>query len=186
MAVATVAGLLLMHVVHLASTVNPGPTHMRYSASTHPDMMSSISVALQATTRNTKLLTSIFLRPASGPGTKTIFYETAALALAAATAGSAFMEGVQSATGNHEGHCSGLEARFVGEVCHASEGLSRQQANDIARQLIARYAGIFDDPPIGRPFPEVYDLRTLKPTAEWEGMYEEAKQELTGMGLRLA
>jgi len=186
MAVSIVADLLLMHVVHLASTVNPGPSHLRYSASTHPDMMSSISVALQATNRNTKLLTSAFLRPASGPGTKTILYETAALALAAATAGCAFMEGVQSATGTHEAHCSGLEARFVGEVCHAAEGMSRQQANDIARQLIARYADIFDDPPIGRPFPEVYDLRTLKPTTEWQGMYEEVEQELVSMGLRLA
>ncbi len=183
MAVAIVAGMIMMELAHLASTVNVGPTHMRYNCSTHPDMMAGIAVALQAVTRNAKLLTSVFMRPASGPGTKTILYETAALALAAASSGSAFIEGVQSATGIHEGHCSGLEARFVGEVCRASCGMPRGQANGIAQALVARYAAIFDAPPIGRPFPEVYNLKTLKPSPEWEGMYEDVKGELRELGL---
>ncbi len=186
MAVVIVAGMILLQACYMACTVNPGPSHPFLSSDTHPDMIASQAVALQALSRNTPLLVSAFARPVGGPGTKSILYECAALTLAAVPSGVAFMEGVQSATGRFVGHCSGLEARFTAQVAHAAERLTRKEANAIVKALAAKYVDGMESLPKGQPFQEVYDLRTVQPTPEWWQLYEEVCQELRDkFGLRL-
>ena len=36
---------------------------------------------------------------------------------------------------------------------------------------------------IGRPFEEVYDIENVKPTTEWQGIYDEDREELIGLGM---
>ena len=82
-------------------------------------------------------------------------------------------------------HVSGLDARICGEVAHAVKGMSREQANDLVKRLYEIYqpeqAGI----PIGKPFEQVYDVDKVEPTAEWQGTYDEVRNELIKMGLPL-
>ncbi|MCX6026843.1 MAG: monomethylamine:corrinoid methyltransferase [Chloroflexi bacterium] len=185
MAVTIVASLIMMQAVYFGCTVNNGPTHAMLSCDTHPAMIPGIAVALQGMNRNTRLLTTAFARTAGGPGTTSVLYETAALAIAAVSSGIALMEGVQSAVGTHQEHCSGLEARFTAQVTHAAEKLTRKQADPIVGQLAAKYADGLKSQPIGKPFEEVYDVATLKPLPGWQGTYERVCDELAEMGLEI-
>lgn len=185
MAVVIVAGMLLLQACYHAVTVNPGCSHPFLSCDTHPLMIPSIAVALQGLNRNTHLLTTSFVRPVGGPGTKDILYETAALTLASVPSGIALMEGVQSATGRFVAHCSGLEARFMAQVAHAAEQLTRRDADPLVRALVARYEGGMKAMPTGKPFDQVYDLRTVQPLPEWQQLYEEVCQEVSDLGLAL-
>jgi methylamine--corrinoid protein Co-methyltransferase len=63
--------------------------------------------------------------------------------------------------------------------------MSRDQANEIVKKLLAIYQDDLATKPIGKPFQEVYDLKTLQPTPEWLGIYHEVKDELVKMGLPL-
>jgi methylamine--corrinoid protein Co-methyltransferase len=76
-----------------------------------------------------------------------------------------------------------LDARLCGEVAHAVRGMSRQQANELVRRLLAIYEPDLKNNPIGKPFEEVYDVENVKPTAEWLGMYEEVCEDLIKMGV---
>jgi methylamine--corrinoid protein Co-methyltransferase len=178
MAIAIVAGMILMKASYGGITSNPGPSHAHLSCDTYPDMVVSQAVAFQALNRNTNLLTSAFVRPVAGPGTKDILYETAALTLAAVPSGIALMEGVQSAMGRFTAHVSGLEARFMAEVARAASQLTRREADPIVRKLFNKYAAGQKEMRVGKPFQEVYDLDSVTPNPAWLQLYEEVCQEM--------
>jgi methylamine---corrinoid protein Co-methyltransferase len=188
MAVAIVAGVMLMKATLNGTTFNPGPSHAHLSCNTFPKMIPSLSLGFQAISRNTKLLTSSFPRPVGGPCTKELLYESATMAVATVPAGISIMEGIQSAAGRITNHVTGLEARFLAQVAQASVGLTRKEANRLANILVPLYA---DKQKLGaalkgKSFTEAYDLKTIQPTAEWQGIYEEVcreVEELLGLSL---
>lgn len=94
--------------------------------------------------------------------------------------------GPRSAAGTVSGHCSGLEARFAGEVGHAAAGMSRAQANELMSRIVAEYSNLLETDLSGKRFDEVYDLDTLRPTSDWLALYDQSKKELIEMGLELA
>ncbi len=188
LAVAIVAGVLLMKAALNGNTFNPGPSHAHLSCSTFPAMIPALSLGFQAISRNTKLLTSSFPRPIGGPCTKELLYESAAVGIATVPSGISILEGIQSAAGRIEGHVTGLEARFLAQVGRATVGMTRAEADPLVRKLTPLYAeqqktGIALK---GKHFTEAYDLETIQPTAEWQGIYEEVCQEMEDMlGLKL-
>ena len=117
--------------------------------------------------------------------TRTLLYETAALAVSATVSGTCALLGPRSAAGAYPGHISPLESRFMAETAHAAEGMSRTDADRIVRALFEKYRTDLDKRPVGRTFEEVYDLRTLQPNADWESMAQDVKTELAAMGLSL-
>ncbi len=185
MAIAIVGGCILLQMIYMTNTHSVSPAHPFFDNDTTPEIIQAISVAQQALARNSRLLTDVVITPVGGPGTKTLLYEAAAMAIMAAASGTCGLIGPRSAAGIHAGHVSGLEARWTAEVAHAAAGISRRDANALVRQLVARYQPDLDQRPIGQPFQEVYDLATLKPSPEWQRMYEETKEELRQMGLTI-
>lgn len=185
MAMAIVAGCILLQMIYMTNTHSVSPAHPFYDNDTTPEILQAISVAQQALARNSRLLTDVVITPVGGPGTKTLLYETAAMAIMAAASGACGLIGPRSAAGVHPGHVSGLEARWMAEVAHAAAGISRREADGLVRQLVARYRPELEQRPSGQPFPEVYDLVTLKPLPAWQATYEEVKQELRQMGLAM-
>lgn len=183
MAVAIVAGCILLQMVYMTNTHSVSPAHPFYGNDTTPEIIQAISLAQQALARNCRLLTDVVITPVGGPGTKTLLYEAAAMAIMATASGSCGLIGPRSAAGIHAGHVSGLEARWTAEVAHAAAGISRREADALVRQLVERYKPALTQRPIGQPFPDVYDLITLKPRPEWQAMYEEVKAEVRQMGL---
>ena len=180
LAVAIVAGVLLMKAVFNGSTQNPGPSHAHLSCNTFPAMIPSLSLGFQALSRNTHLLTTSFPRPVAGPCTKELLYEVAAMAVATVPAGISILEGIQSAAGRIEGHVTGLEAKFLAQVGRACQGLTRKDADPMVKKLVPLYAekqklGVAI---AGKHFTEAYDVETIRPTREWQAIYDEVCSEM--------
>jgi methylamine--corrinoid protein Co-methyltransferase len=75
----------------------------------------------------------------------------------------------------------------MGEVGQAvaRQNLNLEEANTLIKKLINKYEHVFDLPE-GNPggcFNQAYDPETIKPTHEWQSMYEAVKDEVRAMGL---
>ncbi len=184
-AIGCVAGPLLLRSTFLGDTVNAGPSHAHLSCDTHPDMLAAQALSFQALSRNTHLLHSVHIRPASGPGVKEMLYEVATMAIMGVTSGVDYIKCVQAATGRNMGHTSPLEARFCAQVAHAVEGMTRAEGNDLVQILVAKYRDSLPSADIGKHFRDTYNLDTLEPTPEWQSIYQDAISELKELGLSL-
>jgi methylamine--corrinoid protein Co-methyltransferase len=184
-AIAITAALILLNQVNMSHTLATRPDHPFLSCNTTPELLWATSLGLQALARNTNLITAALVGPAGGPGTKTMLYENAAFTIATTVAGQSAIEASHSAGGAIPRHVSGLDAKICGEVAHAVKGMSREQADDLVKQLFAIYEQDMLTKPIGKPFEEVYDIEKVQPTPEWQGTYDEVREELIKMGLHL-
>ena len=94
------------------------------------------------------------------------------------------LEGVGSCDGLKP-HCSGLEARLMGEVGKAAarQGLTRETAKPILGELLKKYEHVFPVGNEGLHFDEVYGADG-EPCDFWLKMYEEVWQDLEALGLK--
>jgi methylamine--corrinoid protein Co-methyltransferase len=185
LAVITTAEMIALSVVFMADCNGSSPTHPFNFNDTGPDVMRASSLAFQALARNSHLMTNLTTTPVGGPGTKTLLYECVAFSVMSTVSGISRMLGPRSATGSGAGHCSGLEARFNGEILKGAAKLDRGKAEEIVQRALAKYEDDLDKRPYGKPFPEVYDVKTVKPKKEWLDMYDEVKEEALTWGLPL-
>ena len=185
-AVAIAGGLILLNQNHLGDTLNTRPNHPFFNCDTTPELIWAISLGIQALSRNTNLVLDTLVGPAGGPGTKTMLYENAAFVIATTVSGQSLMTSCHSAAGGATPrHASGLDSKICGEVTHAVRGMSREHANELVMKIVPLYVEELDKKPIGKPFEEVYDMDNIEPTPEWQGMYDEVRNELIKMGLPL-
>jgi methylamine--corrinoid protein Co-methyltransferase len=183
-AAAIVGGLILLNQIDMGHVFSTRPNHPFYNCNTTPELLWAMSIAVQALTRNTNLLIATLAGPAGGPGTKTLLYENAAHAIATTVSGQAVIETSHSAAGGRtRNHASGLDAKMSGEVSHAVRGVSLEQANELVQRLLKLYEMDLSTNPIGKAFDEVYDIENIEPTPEWQGIYDEVKEELIQMGI---
>jgi methylamine---corrinoid protein Co-methyltransferase len=183
-AVAVVGGLILINQIHMGNTICTRPNHPFTNSDTTPELIWATSLGVQALARNTNFVLATLAGPAGGPGTKTMLYENAAFVTACTTAGNSISESCHSSSGgSNPRHASGIDSRLSGEVARAVRGMSRAEANEIVKQLLPLYVDQLDKQPFGQPFEEVYNLDTIEPTPEWQGMYEEVREELIEMGI---
>ncbi len=184
-ALALTAAPIILNQVNMAHTYGTRPDHPFLNCDTTPEILWALGAAFQALSRNTNLLLSSLAGPAGGPGTKTMLYELAAFTIATSVSGQSMIEASMSAGGRIPRHISGLDARICGEVAHAVSGMTHEEANEIVMRLLNIYSADLKTNPIGRPFEEVYDIELVKPTPEWQGMYDEICEELVQMGVQL-
>ena len=183
-AVAIVGGLILLNQVHPGHTYNTRPNHPFFNCDTTPELIWAISLGVQALTRNTNLLVDTLVGPAGGPGTKTMLYENAAFVASTTVSGQSLMTSCHSASGGSiPRHASGLDSKICAEVTHAVSGMTRAEVNEIVKQIIPLYVDDLNKKPLGKPFEEVDDLDNVEPIPEWQGMYDEGRDELIGLGL---
>ena len=184
-AIAIVSGMILLQMLYMTNTHSVSPAHPFYDNDTTPEIIQAISIAHQGLARNCRLMTDLVITPVSGPGQETLLYEVAAMAIMAAASGTCGLIGPRSNAGVNPAHVSGLESRFMAEVAHAAAGISRKEANQLVSRMVEKYAPVIDKRPIGKPFQEVYDVKTLKPQDDWLAVYENVKEELLDLGLLL-
>jgi|TARA_B100001964_G_scaffold240270_1_gene309639 methylamine--corrinoid protein Co-methyltransferase len=184
-AVAVAAGMILLNQITVGHTFCTRPTHPFFGCDTTPEILWATSLGVQALTRNSDLMIATLAGPAGGPGTKTILYENAAFALMSVASGVSELLASHSAGGAVPRHGSGLDARICAEVTRTMPGLTRKDANELLSRIVPLYQADLDKEPIGKPFEEVYDVETVEPTAEWQGVYDEVRGELIAMGMPL-
>jgi methylamine--corrinoid protein Co-methyltransferase len=160
------------------------PLHLMQGCNTTRDLLWLISVTAQALSRNTHLLIGVSPFTAAGPCTEMVVYEIVAGVLAATVSG-LHLNLVAVARNKLPERSSGMEARIGAEAGHlaARQGITRKQANDIVKQILAGYEIMIADAPIGKRFDECYNLETIKPTQEYLDLYEQCKEKLNGFGL---
>lgn len=183
-AVTSVAETLLGVVCYYASYHYLSITHIKWTNNSDPWGMYVLAMTGQAMARNTHIVWTNDPFNVNGAGTLENLYETAGHAIIGAVCG--FHEhGVGSTGGNMVDHHTGLEAGFQGEVGIAAtrSGITRERANEIALSLLPLYKDTFKNPKLGKPFNELYDLKTITPKPEWRDCYCRAKETLTKLGL---
>jgi methylamine--corrinoid protein Co-methyltransferase len=182
-AIALAAGPILLNQLYMGSTYGARPEHPFLNCNSTPELLWAMSVAFQGVTKNTNLLLHALAGPAGGPGTRTMLLENAAITICSTVSGVSMIAASMSASGVKPRHASGLDAKICGEVAHATEGMSRKEANLIVSKLLHEYEDDIKNKPFGKPFEEVYDLEKIEPTPEWLGLYNSVKDELTALGV---
>lgn len=183
MAIGLTAGPIVLNQNYMGTTMSVSSAHPFLHCGTTSGQIWAQSLAFQALAKNTDLLIASMNKPASGPGTKSILYENAALTIANVVSGLSVVESSMSASGVNVQHASGLDSKICGEVAHAAAGMDRELGNEIVKNLAELYEPVLKEKPIGKPFDEVYDVERIRPIPEWQGMYDEVKNELVNMGL---
>ena len=180
-AIITIASHFLGVLCYSVSYHFMGHMSLQWSHNTGPMGLWVQAVAGQALARNSPVVTINDLYPRSGLGTSELFWEVAAGAMVGTVCG-LHQHGVGATGGTRTDHTSGLEARFQAEVAHAALGKTREEINSLVKVCLDKYRGSLAKPNLGKPFPELYDLESLEPTSEWQGLYENVKEELNTLG----
>jgi methylamine---corrinoid protein Co-methyltransferase len=169
-----------------AGIFHPCHMNLKLGTTSHPMTMWVQNVVGQAATRNSGIVVFANVFTSARCNTKMILYEIAANTIGIVASGCHVGPGVGGAVGSeYLDSCSGLEARFMGEVAHATSRLSRQQANEIVKQILPKYVDDLQSPPQGSRFQDCYDYWTLKPSDEWLGKYHQVREELIEFGIRM-
>jgi methylamine--corrinoid protein Co-methyltransferase len=184
-AILNIASFALSNLVCLADFHSCHPIHIRHVATTTRSVLWVESVVCQAFAQHAPCIVFGDIYPKSGALTKELLYEVAANAIVITVSGG-HLKGPASADGLLP-NCTGLEARWMGEVGQAiaQQGLDLAEANTLVTKLIEKYERVFDhsEGNPGKPFDQAYDPETIQPMPEWSAMYEEVKQDLNSMGL---
>lgn len=183
-AVVTIACHILGIVLYSASYHMMSHTHMRWVNNTDRMGLWMQAMVGQALTRNTPIPALNDIYTVSGAGAPELLWELAAGAVAGTVSGMN-MQGAGSTGGFFMDRTTGLEARFLAEVSHATLGLTRKEGNEIVLELLSHYEQTFDNPNRGKDFPELYDVDTVEPKAEWLDTYHEVYEAVKNIGLDL-
>jgi hypothetical protein len=183
-AVTTVAYTLIGRVIHGAMFSQHFPFHLHWGSNTTRELLWAISMAGQAMSRNCRLLYTSNGFANAGPMTEMLFRETACHALVSTVTGWDLWE-MASARNKYRNRATPLEARLGAEVGHAvaRQGMTREQANELALKLLALYEDQAADAPMGSEYQECYDVAKALPSQQHYDMYRQIKDELAQMGI---
>lgn len=160
------------------------PIHLRTSCSSDRETLWVINASSQGIARNSHFPLFNISIIGAGPETEMEFYENAACVIGAVVSGSAGVESPGGAKNAVIDHLSPMISKWTAEVAHAAPGMKRDEANEIVKRLLLKYEGNIDNPPQGKRYQDCYNIKTLKPSRRYVELYEKAKEELTGYGLK--
>ena len=164
---------------------NSFPFNLQYTSNSGREMLWLVSMVHQGLARNSRILSTSNGFFNAGPGTEMLLYEVAAHAMVSTVCGGDLWEAAP-AHNKQRNYATPLEARLACEVGHAvaRQGMSREQANEIANRLLSRYESQIANAPEGKPFQECYDVRKIQPLPWYTDMFNCVKDELTQMGVQ--
>ena len=183
-AVTLVAYSLKGLLIHGAMYNQHFPFHLNWGSNTTRELLWPIAMAGQAMARNSKLLYTSNGFANAGPMTEMLFYETACHALVSTVCGWHLWE-MASTRNKYRNRATPMEARLGVEVGHAvaNMGMTREQANETALKLLAKYEDQAADAPIGKEYQECYDVAKALPIQEHYDMYRRVKDDIAAMGV---
>jgi hypothetical protein len=161
------------------------PVHFRYGCNTTRDSLWVFSVVGRATSRNTRYPAIALGYAAAGPFTKMYFYEAAAFNLSCVTSGYGSVQTVHPGKAVIEDGVTPMEAQFCVKLAHHVAGMKADQADDLVNKLLQKYEKQVENAPIGKRFPECYDLKTGKPSDGYLRLHEEVVDEFSSLGLTI-
>lgn len=180
-----IAANILFALVYGAEYFQSSIYDLKYIGTCGREAIWATNVSGRAMARNSNLLFCDTNNPVAGPVTEMMLREIAVSAINNQVDGASWCCGIRSAGGKFKDYTTGLESKFCGELLKAIVGLKPADANDIVKKIIPTYEEYLKRPPIGKPFQECYNVKTLKPTKEWEDVYNKVKKELIDLSVPL-
>lgn len=159
-----------------------GPIHIRWNVTTAKETLQVAAHAAAAIDANTDLLLANQYYPAAGPCTEMCLLETATQAMNDTGSGRELLSGSAAAKGVVQDKTTGMEARVMGEAARTAAGMKVSELNEIIGKVLSIYEKGFANPPAGKTFRECYDVKTVKPTAEYLEVYDKALATLRDCG----
>lgn len=160
-----------------------GPIHIRWGITTARETLQIAAHAAAAIDNNTDLLLANQYYTMAGPCTEMALIETAAQAITDTGAGRELLSGSAVAKGVVQDKITGMEARVMGEAARTAAGMKVEDLNAVIEKLVSGYEKHYLDAPQGKTFQECYDVKTVKPTAEYLQVYDNALAQLREAGL---
>ncbi len=182
-AVLSTAYILMGLLVHKGNYQLSFPVHFTNGCSTTRDVLWVVSASCQAASRNIPMPVIWLGYMASGPNTKTYFYEAAAHLLTAVTSGAPSVQTPHPFRAVKIDGITPMEARFGVETGKAACKLTREKANELVLKLLEKYESQIETAPEGSRYQECYDVSTGKPDESYVRLYNAVKEELAGMGI---
>ncbi|HAE43291.1 MAG TPA: hypothetical protein DCG34_10315 [Clostridiales bacterium] len=135
--------------------------------------------------RNTQGLYSVYTFPSAGMCTEMMIEETAVFAGACTVSGVDVIFGAAARCGAEADVYSGMSGRITAEIARASAQLSASDMNEFCVDLAKTYTDAITSGkvPEGKKFHECYDLKTVRPSEEFENLWVKSRTKLTDMGL---
>jgi methylamine---corrinoid protein Co-methyltransferase len=183
--IVNIAGCIGNAIVHQSTFATHRCLDSMTSADTGRQSVWCDSVVDNALTRNTHLIVGGYAGSVAGPYTEMHLYETATRAMSRTVCGCGQFMGVKATHGRYLNHSSPIESWIAAEVVKATAGLKREQVNEAVKVLLPKYEDHLKEPPIGIPFQEGFDIKTLKPTKETRQLLNKVRKELKALGIPL-
>jgi len=144
----------------------------------------AMSAAIQAISRNTKEPFICLSYNAAGPMTRQYFYEAATHIITAVVSGSS-VQTPHPAKGLHEDRITPMEGLATIEIATAcvKNGLKREDANELVRELLTRYEGNLTSVLPGARYQECFNVDTAEPLPAYLDLYGSIKEEFSELGL---
>jgi hypothetical protein len=160
------------------------PFHLKYTCNTTRELLWVLSTTYQSLSRNSNLISLSAGYAAAGPCTPMVLREAAAHSLASIVSG-ANLWIMAVAKNRHKNYATPMEARMSAEVGGgaAKEKVSRTDANELVLTLLKTYEENIDNAPLGKNFRECFDVRKVKPSAEYMSLYKKTHRELEDLGV---
>lgn len=141
------------------------------------------SMATQALCRNSKMPLMKTINQVAGPMTDMFYLESIVGMTAASASGQAFTIAPRSAGGSVKNHLTPIDAWFNAAVFKGAAGLSLEQANDICKEVIPKFENDLYDPPKGKSFRDLYDIKTITPIPEYKEHYLKMREYAKSLGI---
>ncbi len=79
---------------------------------------------------------------------------------------------------------TGLDARLIGEALNVTAGMQPEKANELIKAILVKVGKAERGELLMEiPFPELYDVKTVRPKSDYEAMLLRAKDELARLGV---
>jgi methylamine---corrinoid protein Co-methyltransferase len=182
-AILAIASALLEVAIHQSAIASSGLVDVVYNGSCGRGAVWAGSVAFQGLSQGTVLVTNSIVNQVAGPCTHQLLLESAVGVMSLCVSGTSMVIAPRSAGGKFTDYLTPLEVKFCGRVLKAAAGMSRSDANEIAKKLVPKYEGSLTQAPRGKSFQECYDLKKMRPSAEWSRICEEVSREVSDLGL---
>lgn len=181
-AIGFVASYILSRLIYHSDYYVIHPIHPKYVSTSVPECLWLLNIVGQAMARHSNFILMGDVWTSNGAGTLEIFYEIVANTITNVVTGSHPL-GVSATNGKYP-NASGLETRFMCEIAHAAVKYRRSEANEVVKTFLKKYyPSKIEKPNSGKPFPELYDMKTVKPRRWWLEIYEKAKKEVIDYGI---
>jgi hypothetical protein len=156
------------------STMSYFPSHLDGTWATRPSHW-AFSAACRASERHTGLAVGTSISGITNAWRTPLgLWQAAAVSVASTASGMSYAW--------IAGH-TGLEARLIDEIMRAAAGMPAETANELTQKIMRRVDELMPGVTRQLPFPQAYDITTVKPRPEYEASLLKVRDELAAMGM---